>query len=88
MSGVDSAPLADIRILTSGSPTSKATPLVEAKEACIAITPSDHGGDDPTWMSMEVWEGELTRTPSGAGSQLALPIGAGSLPATPSGAGL
>jgi hypothetical protein len=36
---------------------------------------------------MEVWEGELARTPSGAGLQLTLPIGAGSLPATPSGLG-
>jgi hypothetical protein len=66
-SGIGSAPLADIRILASGLPTSKATPSLEAKEVCIAITPSNRGGDDPTWTSMEVWEGELARTPSGAG---------------------
>jgi hypothetical protein len=52
--GVDSAPLTDIRILASGSPTSKVTPLPEAKEVYTAITPSDYGGDDPTWTSMEV----------------------------------
>jgi hypothetical protein len=86
--GVESAPPADIRILKSGAPTSKVTPSLEAKEVCIDITPSERGGDDPTWTSMEVWEGELARTPSGARLQLALPIGAGSLPATPSGAGL
>jgi hypothetical protein len=66
-SRVDSAPPADIRILSSGAPTSKVTPSLEAKEVCITIIPSECGGDDPMWTSMEVWEVDLARAPSRLG---------------------